>query len=231
MKAKSLLLALTAGLTGFAGTTKASIVVLDVSAYNGINGGVAAGSSSIISIATNVNLLFMNDFSPNPGRTFTGLSSINNADNFGSTASIAYDTTAGRINSVPFAYTFGQSVKTTTGSSIVPVSGGSTAIWTSFAETIVTASSWYSAGTFASPDFTSSHYLGFLTSAGKYGWLNTSWTASTGRFQILGGAYENLSGVDIAAGDTGTSAVPEPSGLCALGGLCLAGLMLRRRTA
>ena len=97
----------------------------------------------------------------------------------------------------------------------------------SFSQTIVNPASWYNTGSFTSPDFTSDNYLGFKTQAGNYGWLNTTWTASTGQFQVLGGAYESVIGSDIV---TPVTALPEPSTYAmALAGLACGGYSLFRR--
>jgi hypothetical protein len=53
--------------------------------------------------------------------------------------------------------------------------------------------------------------MGFKTTQGNYGWLEVTWTASTGEFQILSGAYESTPDVAILAGaGAGPAAVPEP---------------------
>jgi hypothetical protein len=61
-----------------------------------------------------------------------------------------------------------------------------------------------------SPDFGSESYMGFKTAQGNYGWLEVTWSGDTDIFQIYSGAYESVADVAILAGDTGTSAVPEP---------------------
>jgi hypothetical protein len=61
-----------------------------------------------------------------------------------------------------------------------------------------------------SADFGSGSYMGFKTAQGNYGWLEATWAGATDTFQIYSGAYESDIGVAILAGDTGTSAVPEP---------------------
>jgi len=61
-----------------------------------------------------------------------------------------------------------------------------------------------------SPDFGSGSYMGFKTNQGNYGWLEVTWAGATDTFQIYSGAYESVANVAILAGDTGTSAVPEP---------------------
>jgi hypothetical protein len=232
MKKTLIALVLAAGLTSFAGSAKADIVNLDVSPFSSINGGVAPGNYSNITIATGVSLLFMNSYNAG-GNIFTGLASAPNNDNYGSTAGIAINTNSPRINAVPFIYSYGDSIKNTAGSYAYSVVGvGSTRVFTSFAETIVNNSSWYSKGTFTSPDLTSSDYLGFTTSGGNYGWLNVTWSSSNNQFQILGGAYQSVAGVDITAGNTGTAAIPEPStyALFGLGALALV-VAYRRKIA
>ena len=61
-----------------------------------------------------------------------------------------------------------------------------------------------------SPDFGSGSYMGFKTAQGNFGWLEVTWSGATDTFQIYSGAYESVANVAILAGDTGTSAVPEP---------------------
>ena len=61
-----------------------------------------------------------------------------------------------------------------------------------------------------SDDFGPGSYMGFKTSQGNYGWLRVSWDSESEDFQIYSGAYESVANVAILAGDTGTSAVPEP---------------------
>lgn len=58
-----------------------------------------------------------------------------------------------------------------------------------------------------SPDFGPGSYVGFKTVGGNYGWLEVTWSSSLEQFQIYSGAYEDVAGVAIKAGDTG--AVPE----------------------
>ena len=68
----------------------------------------------------------------------------------------------------------------------------------------------FSLGGTESPDFGPGSYMGFKTNQGNYGWLEVTWAGATDTFQIYSGAYESVANVAIAAGDTGTSAVPEP---------------------
>jgi len=61
-------------------------------------------------------------------------------------------------------------------------------------------------------DFGAGSYMGFRTAQNNYGWLEVTWTASLGQFQILSGAYESVADVGIraGAGGPGPAAVPEP---------------------
>jgi hypothetical protein len=62
----------------------------------------------------------------------------------------------------------------------------------------------------SSPDFGAGSYMGFRTDQGNYGWLEVTWTSTSLQFQILSGAYENVAGVAILAGDTGAGPAPIP---------------------
>jgi hypothetical protein len=63
---------------------------------------------------------------------------------------------------------------------------------------------------FVSPDFGSGSYMGFRTAQSNYGWLEVTWNGASEEFQILSGAFEDVPGVAILAGDTGSAAIPEP---------------------
>jgi hypothetical protein len=83
-----------------------------------------------------------------------------------------------------------------------------------------------------SPDFGPGSYMGFKTSQGNYGWLEVTWTASSGEFRILSGAYESVAGTPILAG-AGPAPIPEPGTWAAMaifaGGAAYAGW--RRRNS
>jgi len=191
-----------AGLFSLAGTTQAALISINVSAFNGINGGIAAGTFADFTIITGVKLRIYNNYTFGNGNTFRGLGNAG----ISGTLEIANGAVTGNIQSRPFAYNPGQSIKNAIGPSGFTDGVGSI-ILSSFSQTIVNNAAWYNRGTFTSPDFTSNNYLGFKTQAGNYGWLNTTWTASTGQFQILSGAYESVVGADIF---TPAAAVPEP---------------------
>jgi hypothetical protein len=211
-----------AGLFSPTGSAQAALISIDVSAFNGINGGIAAGTVADFTIITGVKLRIYNNYTNFQSNTFTGLG---NAGSTG-TLEIANGAVTGNIQSRPFAYNPGQSIKNAIGASGFTDGVGSIVI-SSFSQTIVNNASWYSTGSFTSPDFTSDNYLGFKTQAGNYGWLNTTWTASTGQFQVLGGAYESVVGADIV---TPVAAVPEPSTcVMALAGLACGGFVVFRR--
>jgi hypothetical protein len=85
-----------------------------------------------------------------------------------------------------------------------------------------------------SPDFGPGSYMGFKTAQGNLGWLEVTWDSDSEVFEIYSGAYESVAGVPIAAGDTGTSAVPEPGQVASsllLLALGAAGVAIQRQRA
>ena len=76
--------------------------------------------------------------------------------------------------------------------------------------------------------------MGFKTAQGNFGWLEVTWSGATDTFQIHSGAYESVANVAILAGDTGTSAVPEPGQVASsllLLALGAAGVAIQRQRA
>ena len=138
-----------AGLFSLAGTAQAALVSIDVSAFNGINGGIAAGTFANFTIIPGVSLRIYNNYTNGASNTFHGLG---NAGTSG-TLEIANGAVAGNIQSRPFAYNPGQSIKSTIGPQGF-TDGVGTIILSAFSQTIVNNASWYSTGTFTSPDFT-----------------------------------------------------------------------------
>ena len=86
--------------------------------------------------------------------------------------------------------------------------------------------------TTVSPDFGPQSYMGFRTAQDNYGWLEVTWTASSGQFQILSGAYESTPNVAILAGAGPTAPIPEPGTWAAMaifaGGAAFAGWRRRK---
>jgi hypothetical protein len=85
-----------------------------------------------------------------------------------------------------------------------------------------------------SSDFGPGSYMGFKTAQGNLGWLEVTWDSDSEVFEIYSGAYESVAGVPIAAGDTGTSAVPEPGQVASsllLLALGAAGVTIQRQRA
>ena len=59
-------------------------------------------------------------------------------------------------------------------------------------------------------DFGPNSFLGFKTAAGRYGYIEVLWTASTNTFKLVSAAYESDVGVAIQT-PSGGGAVPEPA--------------------
>jgi hypothetical protein len=94
--------------------------------------------------------------------------------------------------------------------------------------------SYFKFGSYESPDFGAGSYMGFKTAQGNYGWLEVTWAGATDTFQVYSGAYESVANVAILAGDTGTSAVPEPGQVASsllLLALGAAGVTIQRQRA
>jgi hypothetical protein len=69
-------------------------------------------------------------------------------------------------------------------------------------------------------------YLGFLTTAGQFGYFEVLWTSSTNTFRLVSGAYESNPGDSIQT-PAGFSAVPEPSSMAVVA-LLVGGTALRQ---
>jgi hypothetical protein len=128
------------------------------------------------------------------------------------------------------------------GAGVMFAAGGSAATPVNFAPNAVIGNginlfsgseSYFRSFSASSPDFGPGSYMGFMTYGGNYGWLEVTWTASSGQFQILSGAYESEPLVSILAGAGGAAPIPEPGTWAAMaifaGGAAFAGW--RRRNS
>ena len=162
----------------------AAIVTIDITSsgwdLDGVNAGVSPGSS----ISKNLHFPILN------GGTLHAFN-MNGFAPKGLYGAGGLSFAAGSSNASPVKFTLYQSID-------------SLANWKSG------NSNFFSIGGIESPDFASGSYMGFRTLQGNYGWLEVTWAGATDAFQVYSGAYESVAGVAILAGDTGTSAVPEP---------------------
>jgi hypothetical protein len=194
------------------GTTTGAIIELDVSSIGGANAGLSAGDSLSVplsNLATGlsgslvIRYQAVDDVS---GQRMTGIGSS------GGGASIA----SAIPKATPARFTTGDLISSET-SKFNP--SYSSAFYTTTSGDPATASA---------PDFGPDSFLGFTDDSGKYGWLEVTWSNNSKTFEILSGAYED-SGAAIRAGDTGISAIPEPTSNLALLALGSAGVLSHRR--
>ncbi len=181
---------------GTLGTTaEAGIITIDVSGFNGINGGVPSGSYAYV------------ELTPGGG----DLEIMNGAYGI-----IGLDGDVGLY----FAYDGGYVSPTKLSAGMTVDSSLFFTDYDAYSAFRIT----YDSTTYASPDFGPGSYMGFVDGLGRFGYLEVTWNSSLDQFQILSGAYEDVSGVGIVIPN---AAVPEPStlGLMALGA---AGLLAAR---
>jgi hypothetical protein len=202
MKKTLLMLALVAGITSFAQNAQAELITINIGP-TGFNIGGINGGVSLDSYGA------VNDFP-------ISLNTLNLA-NFGFTRGLS--------GSSGLAFAAGRSVATPVNFALnavigdgIPLVSGSQSFFKYFSD--------------SSPDFGPGSYMGFKTSQGNYGWLEVTWTASSGEFQILSGAYESVAGTPILAGAGPTAPIPEPGTWAAMaifaGGAAFAGWRRRK---
>ena len=199
-------LAAAVGIGGLAATAEAAVVQLDVSSISGVNAGLAPGGSKLDGslgalgpgLEGGFGLYHQFVAKYEPKPLLTGLV-------FKTEAMIAAGT--GATSPTNFA------ARALIGAD-TPFSG--TKYNTLFAS-----------GSHVSPDFGPDSFIGFKSADGHYGWLEVTWDSSTGNFEILDGAYENVAGVAIQAG--AVAAVPEPASALGTLGLLAGGTFFRRR--
>lgn len=188
----------------FQGTSKASVVNIDLTGYTADNGGASVGGFRQINPfgPSGTRLLIFNQY--NTSGLYTGVGIGDGS------AGIAATGSAG--TSTPLLFTAGATIG----------SGPDYA-------------SPFSATVFSNPirgavgDFGPSSFLGFRTSGGQYGYIETLWTASNNTFRLISAAYESTPGVAIST----PSSVPEidPAGMGSILALVTGalGLLERRR--
>jgi len=186
MKKTLLMLAFVAGFTCFARNAQAAIVIIDISptGFNigGTNGGVPDGDfASVANFPISGNSLNLLN---NLSGIFSGLEG-----DFG----LRIAAGPGFASPVNFAL-----------NALIDVNS-------SYTGNFDAQRGYFKAYRSSSPDFGSGSYMGFRTAQNNYGWLEVTWTASSGQFQILSGGYESTPDVAILAGaGAGPAAVPEP---------------------
>jgi len=207
MKKTLLVLAAVAGITCFAQNAQAELITINIgpTGFNigGTNGGVSNNNyRDVAGFPISGNSLFLDNYS-----SFKGLE--------GKTGLLF---AAGTSLATPVNFALNASIGS--GSTYQP---DSFSVFRTYDYTIF--------GYRVSPDFGPGSYMGFKTSQANYGWLEVTWTASSGEFQILSGAYESVANTPIRAG--ATAPIPEPGTWAAMaifaGGAAFAGW--RRRNS
>ena len=193
------------GVGGLAATADAAIVNLDISSITGVNAGVSANSTTLVSLTTfgpglTGSLLLANQWITT-NSTFTGILVRDGA-------SIA-------------AYPIGDytSPKNFSSNDWIDITSAFSSgdQYVGFIDTLPSSES---------PDSGPGSYLGFKSANGPYGWLEVTWDAVNDNFEILSGAYEVVAGVAIQAG--AVAAVPEPASARSTLGLLAGGMFFRR---
>jgi hypothetical protein len=235
-----LTLALGAGVVG-SHEAQAAIVDIDVSSISGTNAGLAVGTSASFQVTPNGSLRLWNQGRYNTGGGgswgVTGVTPDKTGFNGAAagTALVGYTTTPSR-NLAVFAEGEKIGIRTTYragynldlgkyGSKYIPSSNDPTSSFTNHVNYTVQKLT-YPGGSSQMAAF--SGFIGFRDTAGSYGWLQQTWNGSD-TFQITAGAYNDVPGADIFAGQTSASTVvPEPSALALLA-LGATGLLAARR--
>jgi hypothetical protein len=195
-----------AGLLG--GASKAAVVNINLTGYTGDNGGAPVGDSRVIFpfapneglFATNQTNVFSNSFG---SQVITGVQYIR----VGLTGGIA--TTGAALSDTPIKFGAGATID-----------GSYTFVddmQSSFKNPVRTAA-----------DFGPNSFLGFRTSAGQFGYIEVTWTASTNTFRLISAAYESTAGVAIQTPSASSGGeVPEPASAM-IASLFLGGAALKR---
>lgn len=198
-------LAIGVGTGALATSAEATPVSIDVSSFSGVNGGLAAGTTS-----------FVDNYFPqgNGGRLFLA----NGYSTYQATGLVFQYPGLGFATGGSFA----TPINFAAGTLIDATAGGG-----AFSDNY---NSIFRFGGDVSPDFGPNSFLGFKDSFGRYGYIETTWNSTTNEFQILSAAYESDAGVAIRT--PGGAAVPEidPSGLASTMSLVMGSVaMLEQR--
>ena len=204
-------LAATAGSCGLATTADAEVISIDITAFDGPNGGVASGGINRITDwagSGTGTLAACNGYTYN-GNTYWGLYPE-------AGLSIAVSSAA---SASPNNFSLGSLVDSNATFSGLGTYTGFQAVFQFYDSASQT--------TDTSPDFGANSFIGFRFANGSdfnYGYLEVTWDSATTTWEVLSGAYENQVNTAIA--------VPEPSlatmAFGALASLCLGGSALKR---
>jgi hypothetical protein len=184
------------GLLG--GVSKAAVVDINLTGYTGDNGGAAVGGFAQINpfVLSGTRLLIFNGF--------------DSLQNFGLVVDDGIAGIAATGTDI-----FAEPIKFTAGATIGGSSTYSSTTSTVFSTLVRTVG-----------DFGANSFLGFRTSAGQYGYIEVTWTASTNTFRLISAAYESTPGVAIQT-PGGQAPVPEPASAM-IASLFLGGVALKR---
>ena len=203
-------LAIGLSIGALATTTEAAVIPIDVTGISGINGGVASGGYSTVSdwpTAGAGTLYVFNGLTGAVGLSIGGGS-------FGLAADIG--------DATPKKFGAGALIDSTTGGASSYSSGY-------YQTSFVTPSN-------SAPDFGPDSFLGFRDNFGRYGYIEVTWSATSGQFQVLSAAYESVAGVGITT--PSGAVVPEPdsntlagTAMLAMGSVAMLGRRRRKRAA
>jgi hypothetical protein len=197
-------LAASIGAIGIGTSSEAAVVSIDLSAsgLNGDNLGLVNGTQSYWGYFTDgpeTNLFGFNNYAG----TFTGM----RIGAFGPNSNIGIAVTENSDSGEPVRFGAGATI----GASMLPGQPDQQ-LFRNFFRTVA--------------DFGPNSFVGFKDAAGRFGYIEVLWTASTDTFKLISAAYESDPGVAIQT-PGGVGAVPEPSS-GAIVALLLGGTALRQ---
>jgi hypothetical protein len=191
------------GALGLAASSEAGVIIIDLTGKTGDNMGISPGPGAFPAGSQNF-------YDIVPGDVVTGLNNFNGIFGISIQApGVGLAITGYSPNDKPVIFGSGALINSSSG-----VFDGN-----------------YLASAFKSnyrtvADVGPNSYLGFLTTAGQFGYFEVLWTSSTNTFRLVSGAYESNPGVSIQT-PAGFSAVPEPSSMAVVA-LLVGGTALRQ---